>query len=73
MKATKAYLKDTTDLLRSLQEVKFNSTSDSYLVTADVASLYTIIQHEDAALALNWALSKRDDIPHIQKFLLVML
>lgn len=53
VKATRAYLKDTTDLLRSLQEVKFDPTSEVYLVTADVASLYTIIQHEDAALALN--------------------
>ncbi|PIO25998.1 hypothetical protein AB205_0190500, partial [Aquarana catesbeiana] len=67
VKATRAYLKDTTDLLRSLQEVKFDPTSEVYLVTADVASLYTIIQHKDAALALNWALSKRDDIPHVQK------
>ena len=64
---TKAFLKDTADLLMSLEQVKINPDSSIFLVTADVASLYTIIQHEDAALALNWALSKRDDIPHIQK------
>lgn len=32
----------------------------SSFVTADVASLYSIIQHDDALLALNWALSQRD-------------
>lgn len=38
-----------------------------FLVTDDVSSLYTIIQHEDSLLALNWAFSKRDDLPHIHK------
>ena len=64
---TKAYLKDTTDLLQSLDKVSIRPETDIFLVTADVASLYTIIQHDDAALALNWALSRRDDIPHTQK------
>lgn len=39
------------------------------LVTADVSSLYSIIQHDDALLALNWALCKRDDLPFNQVFL----
>lgn len=37
------------------------------MVTADVSSLYTIIQHDNALLALNWAFSQREDIPFIQK------
>lgn len=40
------------------------------LVTADVASLYSIIQHDDALLALNWALSQKEDLPHNQKIFL---
>lgn len=67
VKVTKAYLKDTSELLRLLELVELGTASETHLVTADVASLYTIFQHEDAALALNWVLSRRDDIPHMQK------
>lgn len=37
------------------------------MVTADISSLYTIIQHNDALLALNWAFSQKEDIPFVQK------
>lgn len=67
VKVTRAYLKDTSELLQLLDDVQLSTASETYLVTAYVCSLYTIIQHEDAALALNWALSRRDDIPHSQK------
>lgn len=67
VKKLKPTLRDTTDILRLLNEVRLNPATMIYLVTADVWSLYTIIQHDDALLALNWALSKRDDILHMQK------
>ena len=67
VRETKAYLKDTADLLISLEDIRINPGTETFLVTADVASLYTIIQHEDAALALNWALSKREEIQFTQK------
>ena len=67
---TRAYLKDTKDLLQSLQSVQLSGKNEVYLVTADVTSLYTVIQHDDALLALNWTLSQRDDLPHHQKVFL---
>lgn len=67
VKTTKAYLKDTTSFLQLLKEVKVPKDTEMFLVTADVSSSYTIIQHDDVLLALNWAFSKRDDIPYIQK------
>lgn len=35
-----------------------------------MSSLYTVIQHDNALLALNWALSQREDLPHSQKVFL---
>lgn len=70
---TKAYLKDTTDFLQKLKAVTFLTDSTLFLVTADVSSLYTNIHHEDAILALNWALSKREELPHMQKKFLKMV
>lgn len=67
VKVTRVYLKDTADLLQLLEGVELNPSSATYLVTADVALLYTITQHVDAALALKWAPSRRDYIPHMQK------
>lgn len=64
---TRAYLRDTKNLLQLLQEIDLTEREEVYLVTADVTSLYTIIQHDDALLALNWALCQRDDITHSQK------
>lgn len=53
-----------------LQDVDLAGKEEVFLVTADVSSLYTIIQHEDAPLDLNLALSQRDDLPHNQKVFL---
>lgn len=64
---TKAYLKDTKSLLQELQEITLAGKGEVFLVTSDVTSLYTVIQHEDALLALNWALSRREDLPFGQK------
>lgn len=49
----KAYLKDTTNFLQLLKGVVFSVNAESYLVSADVSSLYTIIQHDNALVALN--------------------
>lgn len=51
----------------------FLNNAEIFLVTADVSSLYTIIQHDDALLILNWAFCKRDDLPFIQKKFLRMV
>lgn len=67
---TKAYLKDTKSFLQLIGEINLAGKSQVYLVTADVSSLYTIFQHDDALLALNWALSQRGDIPYEQKVFL---
>lgn len=67
---TKAYLRDRKNLLQVLQELKLTEQGDIFLVTSDVSSLYTIIQHFDALLALNWALSQRDDFTQCQKIFL---
>lgn len=67
---TKAYLKDTKNLLQALQETVLTGQEEVFLVTSDVTSLYTIIQHDVPLLALSWALSKRDDIPQAQKVFL---
>lgn len=66
----KAYLRDTKNLLQALQEVTLTGRYEVFLVTSDVTSLYTVIQHEDALLALNWALTKRNDLPHTQRIFL---
>lgn len=50
---TKAYLKDTKSFLQLIGEINLAGQTEVYLVTADVLSLYTIIQHDDALLALN--------------------
>lgn len=68
----KAYLKDTRQFLQLLNNLDIPDEHDVFLVTAKVASLYIIIQHEDALLCLNCALSEREDLPFIQKKFLGM-
>lgn len=64
---TRSYLKDTKNFLNFLQNVDLAGKDEVLLVNTDVSSLYTIIQRDDALLALNWTLSQRDDLPHNQK------
>lgn len=45
VKQTRAYLRDAKHLLQQLERLKVSS--DSVLVTSDVGSLYTIINHDD--------------------------
>lgn len=50
---TRSYLRDTKNLLNCLEKIDLTGKDEVLLVTADVSSLYAIIQHEDALLALN--------------------
>lgn len=51
---TKAYLKDTKHTLQLLDEC--SAQEDIIMVTGDVSSLYTNIDHEGALKAVEWAL-----------------
>lgn len=55
---TKAYLGDTKQFIQILEQVPCRS--NSILITADVNSLYTIINLSDAILSVKWALLKSD-------------
>lgn len=46
----KSYVKDTTDFLRDISDLRV--PENSYLVTLDVSSLYTNIPHNDGIAAL---------------------
>ncbi|CAL8133249.1 unnamed protein product [Orchesella dallaii] len=59
VEGTPAFIKDTTDFLLAIGEVKHNN--QGYLATGDVASLYTVIPHTDGLKALKHHLDKRDD------------
>lgn len=52
---TKAYLSDTKHILQILHTLP--CTSSSILITADVGSLYTIIDHSEALISVQWALA----------------
>lgn len=54
---TQAYLKDTKHTLQFLNEVPVLE-GRTLLATADVTSLYTIVQHYDAISATKWLLRK---------------
>lgn len=73
VRKTESFLRDTKHLLQLLDTVTFGDRS-VYLATADVASLYTIIDHEEAIQATKWALKKFSDLKAVQrKFLLECL
>lgn len=69
---TRAYLKNTKNFLKLLKDIRIPDQAEMFLVTVDVSSLYTVIQHDNALLAPNWAFSQRDDLPHVQKKFLEM-
>jgi hypothetical protein len=56
-----SYLKDTTDFLRLLSSIG-NVEPGTLLVTADVASLYPSIPHDDGLRALETALDTRESL-----------
>lgn len=55
---TRSYLRDTKNFLTCLQTVNLVGKPHVILVTADVASLDSVIQHDDVLLGLNWALKE---------------
>lgn len=64
MKSIPSYLKDTRDTINLLQQVSYSD--DLLFATADVAALYTCIPHDLGLSAVEFYLSKSDDIPRIQ-------
>ena len=44
----KSYLKNSTDLIRLLSDMKI--PAEAYLITLDIESLYTNISHNEAIL-----------------------
>lgn len=66
VKENKAFLKDTKHILQLLKGSE--SSGDMVMVTADVASLYTNIDHQGAIRAVKWALKKHTNIK--RKFIL---
>ena len=60
-----AYLRDTKQVIQILDTL--TCTQDTILVTADVGSLYTIIDHEAAIASIVWALKDTDlNSQHVQ-------
>ncbi|XP_063064237.1 uncharacterized protein LOC134456700 [Engraulis encrasicolus] len=53
----KAYLQDTTDVLKKLEEIR--KVDNAFLVTMDVEALYTNIAHEEGLEALRYFLQQR--------------
>lgn len=68
MVKTQSSLRDTKNILNGLWNADLVEKENVLLVTADVASLYAIIQHDDASLTLNLALGQRDDLAYKQYF-----
>lgn len=64
---TKSFLRDTKHLRQILDTVEVNAQEQYPIATADVASLYTIIDHEEAIQASKWALDKWSDLVSKQK------
>ncbi|XP_040212329.1 uncharacterized protein LOC120943214 [Rana temporaria] len=60
-----AYLRDTKQIIQILDTIP--CTPNTILVTADVGSLYTIIDHEAALTSVRWALESSDlSYDHVQ-------
>ena len=57
-----SYLKDSSHLLRVLNNVSFDPTSKGYLYTMDVKSLYTVIQNDQGLVALKHFLDRRSSL-----------
>lgn len=61
-------MRDTKKIIQILDAL--TSTTSSILVTADIGSLYTIINHDEALASVKWALSCSDLSRKHRKFLL---
>lgn len=60
----RSYLKDSRELIKSLQSVKINE--HTILVTVDIESLYTNIKQSDALLAVKVALMEESGLNTLQ-------
>ncbi len=60
LQALPAYIQDTTDVLRKIQELN-NMCDSTYMVTIDVESFYTNIDHENGLLALEYFMNSRPE------------
>src|SRR3984885_9104393 len=60
VRRTPAFLKDTTDFLLAIKDITLSPDS-CFMATGDVASLYTVIPHQDGLRALRYFLDKRSD------------
>ncbi|CAJ0957188.1 unnamed protein product [Ranitomeya imitator] len=67
----KSYIRDTDDFLNKLENV--NVTADSLLVSFDVVSLYTSIEHDRGLAAVDVALSGSDVGPDRARLVLQLL
>lgn len=70
VKQTTAYLRDTKQVLQLIEELPKGDTP-WILATADVASLYTIIQHYQACEATKWGLRKYSTLSCFQRKYLI--
>lgn len=66
VRTTKSYLRDNKHLIQLLDNIKFDDRS-VYLATVDVASLYIIINHEEATQATKWALGEFSELKCVQR------
>ena len=57
----KSYLKDTTDFLTKLTKIE-NLPKDSFLITMDIASLYTNILHKEGINAVAQSLEENNSV-----------
>ena len=59
MECLPSYVKDTSDFIKKLHSLQ-DLTTESYLVTLDVSSLYSNIPHDDGIKAYNYFLRKNN-------------
>lgn len=64
---TNAYLRDTKHLIQILGNIALKPDEKYLIATADVASLYTVIDHSDAIEASKWAMDKFSNLISKQK------
>lgn len=64
---TKAYLRDTKHLIQILETLTLVPEEKYIIATADVASLYTVIDHSDAIEASKWAMDQFSHLISKQK------
>jgi hypothetical protein len=72
MESLPSYVKDTTDFIRKIQNIT-NISTESFLVTMDVSSLYSNIPHNDGIKACQYYLNQRTGQQHSVKDILHLI